>query len=152
MKRQLFLALAAATLPGIAAAQRVPPPPPPPPTPAMLQGDLNARAGSDTVFFSAQGYGLSAPALATLRAQAEWLRANPFVSIRRDGHGDRSDTRDYALAIGERRASAVRDYLISQGVLPHRITVASWGKERPGIIRVGANFVGVGPRVVTLVR
>ena len=139
-------------LAGTATAQRVPPPPPPPPTPAMLQGDLNARAGSDTVFFSAQGHGLSAAAMTTLRAQAEWLRANPGVAIRLEGHGDRADTRDYALAIGERRASAVRDFLIAQGVLPDRITVTSLGKERPGVIRVGASLVGVGPRVVTTVR
>lgn len=152
MKRYLLSALLAGSIAGTATAQRVPPPPPPPPTPAMLQGDLNARAGSDTVFFSAQGHGLSAQAMATLRAQAEWLRANPGVAIRLEGHGDRSDTRDYAIAVGERRASAVRDYLISQGILPSRITVSSWGKERPGIIRVGASLVGVGPRVVTSVR
>jgi peptidoglycan-associated lipoprotein len=120
--------------------------------PAALQVDLRAKAGSDTVFFSAQGYGLDASAIAMLRAQAAWLRGNPAIMIRLDGHADHSDTRDYAFGIAERRAAGVRDFLITQGVTPDRMSIASWGKERPGTIRVGTSTVGVGPRVVTTVR
>lgn len=154
--------------PGVANAQLWPPripvigrpaPPPPPPagaitpmTPGALQADLVVKAGSDTVYFSARGHALDANAVARLTAQARWLLANPFVNIRLEGHGDERDTRDYALAIGDRRANAVRDFLMLQGVAPHRITVLSWGKERPGSVRIGPSLVAAGPRVKTVVR
>lgn len=121
------------------------------PTPGALQADLVVKAGSDTVYFSPRGYALDANATATLTAQARWLLANPFVNIRLEGHGDERDTRDYALAIGDRRANAVRDFLVLQGVAPSRITVMSWGKERPGSVRVGPTVVAAGPRVRTVV-
>lgn len=119
---------------------------------ASLQAALLAAAGSDTVFFSPRGWALDANATAALTAQARWLVANPFVTVRLEGHGDVRDSRDYALAIGDRRANAVRDFLVVLGVAPHRITVLSWGKERPGRVRVGPSVVNVGPRVVTIVR
>jgi peptidoglycan-associated lipoprotein len=116
------------------------------------QGALLAAAGSDTVFFSQRGWALDANATTALTAQARWLVANPFVTVRLEGHGDAHDSRDYALAIGDRRANAVRDFLVLQGVAPHRISVISWGKERPGRVRVGPSVVTVGPRVVTIVQ
>lgn len=119
---------------------------------AALQADLVAKAGSDTVYFSPQGLTIDANASATLAAQARWLLANPLVTIRVEGHGDSSDTRDYALAAGDRRANAVRDFLILQGVAPERISVTSWGKERPGSMRIGPTLVTVGPRVVTVIQ
>ena len=133
---------------------RAPPPQtaPVPMTPGALQADLVVKAGGDTVYFSARGYALDANAIARLTAQARWLLANPFVSIRLEGHGGERDTRDYALAIGDRRANAVRDFLILQGVAPHRITVLSWGKERPGSVRIGPSIVAAGPRVRTVIR
>lgn len=120
--------------------------------PGALQGSLVAAAGSDTVYFSPRGTNLDANAVATLTAQARWLLANPYVSVRLEGHADTRDTRDYALAIADRRANEVRDFLVLQGVLPHRIEVMSWGKERPGTVRVGPSVVAAGPRVVTIVR
>ena len=128
------------------------PQPPVPVSPAALQADLVAKSGSDTVYFPPRGYTLDANAIATLSAQARWLLANPFTSIRLEGHGDQRDTNDYALAIGDRRANAVRDFLLLQGVAPHRITVVSWGKERPGTVRIGTAIVAAGPRVVTRVQ
>ena len=136
---------------GLAAAQRLPPPPPIL-NPAALQADLRMKSGSDTIYFSAHGYGLDASALRVLTAQAAWLRANPAILVRLDGHADQNDTRDYAFAIAERRAAAVRDFLITQGVAPDRLSLASWGKERPGVMRIGTATVGVGPRVVTTIR
>ena len=121
-------------------------------SPGALQADLVVKAGSDTVYFSPRGHALDANAIATLTAQARWLIANPFVNIRLEGHGGDRDTRDYALAIGERRANAVRNFLELQGVAPHRITVISWGKERPGSVRVGPTVVAAGPRVRTVIR
>jgi peptidoglycan-associated lipoprotein len=136
---------------GMAAAQRLPPPPPML-NPAALQAGLRATAGSDTIYFSAQGHGLDAAAIRALTAQAAWLRANPAIMVRLDGHADQNDTRDFAFAIAERRAAAARDFLVTQGVAPERLSVASWGKERPGVMRIGATTVGVGPRVVTTIR
>ena len=155
----LFAALASAA----AQAQPWPPAPviggpAPPPgavaamTPGALQADLVVKAGNDTVYFSPRGYMLDPNAVARLTAQARWLLANPFVTIRLEGHGAESDSRDYALAMGNRRAIAVRDFLIVQGVAPHRISVLSWGKERPGSVRIGPSLVAAGPRVKTVIR
>jgi peptidoglycan-associated lipoprotein len=133
-------------------------PPPPqaqgqaqPRMPGMAQANFAAAAGSDTVYFSARLTNLDAQAMATLGAQARWLLANPMATVRLEGHGDSRDTRDYALAIGEKRAASVRDFLVLQGVLPNRINVTTWGKERPGSVRVGPSVVATGPRVVTVI-
>jgi len=138
--------------PRLPGQSRQAPPVPPAPvqlTPGALQADLVVKAGSDTVYFPARGHAIDANAAATLSAQARWLLANPMVNVRLEGHGGDRDTTDYALAIGERRANAVRDYLILLGVPPYRISVMSWGKERPGSIRIGPTSVAAGPRVVT---
>jgi peptidoglycan-associated lipoprotein len=136
-------------------SQPAPPPPGMPPavmgTPAALQSDLIVKAGTDTVYFSARGATLDANATATLAAQARWLLANPYMNVRLEGHGGADDSRDYALAIGDKRASAVRDFLILQGIAPNRISVISWGKERPGTMRIGTSVVATGPRVQTIV-
>lgn len=137
MKRIIWalgLALAAP-----AAAQFVPPPLAPTAPPAalnfveipQLQVDLVMKAGSDRVYFLGSDHGLNVAARATLAAQARWLLANPMVRAVIEGHSNERDTRDHALAIGERRANAVRDYLVSLGVHPGRMIVTSWGKERP---------------------
>ena len=117
----------------------------------IAQGNLVAAAGSDTVYFSANGAAIDATAAATLAAQARWLLANPFATVRLEGHGGPNDSRDYALAIGDERAGAVRDFLVLQGVAPNRISVMSWGKERPGKVLIGQTLVAAGPRVVTIV-
>lgn len=153
VRNTLHTAVLAALLGGSALAVAQPAPPPPPMfNPAVLQAEIRAAAGSDTVYFSAQGYGLDAAAIRVLTAQAAWLRANPAIMVRLDGHGDQNDTRDYAFGIAERRAAAVRDFLVTQGISPERLSLASWGKERPGTMRLGASVVGVGPRVVTTIR
>ena len=163
--RTLIAVMAFAALPAAAAQAQLWPPrlpgigrqaPPPaavaPMTPGALQADLVVKAGSDTIYFSPRGHALDANAIARLTAQARWLLANPFVAIRLEGHGDERDSRDYALAIGDRRANAVRDFLILQGVAPHRISVLSWGKERPGSVRIGPSVVAAGPRVRIVIR
>lgn len=117
---------------GLAAAQR-PPVPPVPPTIDMLQADLTARSGSDTVYFTGNSHGIDASGQATLAAQARWLLASPAVRARIEGHADDRTPRDYALALGERRANAVRDFLVLQGVPAAQLTIISWGKERPAV-------------------
>ncbi len=95
------------------------------------QADLIARAGSDTVYFGTDEYLLDPSARATLAAQAIWMNQNPNVRASLEGHADERGTREYNLALGERRANAAREFLISQGVSPARLVVISWGKERP---------------------
>lgn len=95
------------------------------------QADLIAKAGSDTVYFGTDEYALDQASQATLAAQARWLIANPNVRASIEGHADERGTREYNMALGERRANAARDYLVSQGVPAARLVVTSWGKERP---------------------
>jgi peptidoglycan-associated lipoprotein len=66
-----------------------------------------------------------------LQGQAQWLNANPAYAIIIEGHADEQGTREYNLALGARRASAVQDFLISQGIAPNRMRTVSYGKERP---------------------
>ena len=107
--------------------------PPPPMTIEMLQADLVAKTGSDTVYFAGASHGLNAAGQATLAAQARWLLANPAIRARIEGHADERTPRDYALALGERRANAVREFLILQGVPAAQLTIISWGKERSAV-------------------
>ena len=104
--------------------------------PAM-QADLIAKAGSDTVYFGTDESSLDAQSQATLAAQARWLLANQSVRGSIEGHADERGTREYNLALGERRANAAKQFLIANGVPEGRLTTISWGKERP--IAVGSN-------------
>ena len=97
----------------------------------VLQADLTTKSGSDTVRFARDSYVLTQQSLTTLTAQAQWLIQHPFVRASIEGHADGRQTRDYALALGERRAAAVRNYLIASGVSPDQLDTVSWGKERP---------------------
>ena len=94
------------------------------------QQGLALEAG-DRVFFGYDQYNLSSAAQNTLRAQAAWLRKFPNVSVTVEGHCDERGTREYNLALGDRRANSVKDYLVSQGIAPSRIATISYGKERP---------------------
>jgi peptidoglycan-associated lipoprotein len=100
-----------------------------------LRADFAAQSGGANVYFAFDSTQLSPQARTVLAAQALWLRRNPAVAARVEGHGDSNDTRDHALAIGARRAEAVRDYLVLMGVPAAQLTAMSWGKERPGAPR-----------------
>ena len=91
----------------------------------------------DRVFFAYDSYSLAASAQATLSKQAKWLKANPSIAIAIEGHADERGTREYNLALGDRRASSVKDYLMSQGISSNRISTISYGKERP--VQSGSN-------------
>jgi peptidoglycan-associated lipoprotein len=91
----------------------------------------------DRVFFAYDSYSLAASAQATLSKQAKWLKANPSIAIAVEGHADERGTREYNLALGDRRASSVKDYLMSQGISSNRISTISYGKERP--VKSGSN-------------
>lgn len=102
-----------------------------------LQADLVAKAGSDTIYFGTDKFDLDDASKATLAAQAQWLIANPTVRASIEGHADERGTREYNQALGERRANAARNFLVSQGVPTSRLVVTSWGKERP--VALGSN-------------
>ena len=85
----------------------------------------------DRVLFAVDQSTLDDAARATLAGQARWLAANPEYAVTVEGHADEQGTREYNLALGARRANAVQEYLVSQGVAPGRVGTVSFGKERP---------------------
>ena len=85
----------------------------------------------DRIFFATNKSVLTTAARDTLRKQAAWMRKNKDVNVTVEGHADERGTREYNLALGERRANATKDYLLTYGVSGGRITVISYGKERP---------------------
>lgn len=97
---------------------------------AGTQQDLVVNVG-DRVFFAFDRYDLRPEARFTLQKQAAWMKANPSVSVTIEGHCDERGTREYNLALGERRANSASDFLMSLGVPASRITTISYGKERP---------------------
>lgn len=94
------------------------------------QEDLVVNVG-DRVFFNFDKFDVNAEARKTLELQAAWLKRNASVTVIIQGHADERGTREYNLALGDRRANAVKDYLITLGVNPQRIDTISYGKERP---------------------
>ena len=85
----------------------------------------------DRVFFATNESILTTASRETLRAQAAWLRKNSSINIVLEGHADERGTREYNLALGERRANSAKDYLMTYGISSDRISVLSYGKERP---------------------
>ena len=107
---------------------------------SQLQGDVYtgtdtvkylADGVKDRVFFATNESVLTTASRDTLRKQAAWLRKNSDVTVVLEGHCDERGTREYNLALGERRANAAKDYLMTYGVASSRISVISYGKERP---------------------
>ena len=96
------------------------------------QEDLTVNIG-DRVFFGYDRVDLVPEARQTLDLQAEWLNKYPNVSITIEGHADERGTREYNLALGDRRANAVRSYLVGKGVAATRLQTISYGKERPAV-------------------
>ena len=87
----------------------------------------------DRVFFALDSSELSSSARATLSRQAQWLQQYRSAQVVVEGHCDERGTREYNLALGERRANAVKEYLVSQGVSADRVRTISYGKERPAV-------------------
>ena len=85
----------------------------------------------DRVFFATNESVLTTASRETLRKQAAWLRKNSKITVVLEGHADERGTREYNLALGERRANAAKDYLMTYGISSDRISVLSYGKERP---------------------
>jgi peptidoglycan-associated lipoprotein len=98
--------------------------------------EFNLTVG-DRVFFAYDSFALTQQAQQTLERQAAWLRTYGDIRVTIEGHCDERGTREYNLALGDRRANAVRNFLVARGVAANRITVVSYGKERP--VALGSN-------------
>ncbi len=159
MQRSVMLPLIAALALGVSACatkkKDLPPPPPPAggvPTTAVpvdngsgvppvagvgnsrvpgSVADFVAQSGSDTVLFQYDSYEIDDEARTILGKQAEWLARYPDVRVTVEGHADERGTREYNLALGDRRATAAKNFLAAQGVATSRMTTISYGKERP---------------------
>ena len=94
------------------------------------RADFLQQVPSDRVYFALDSYTLTNEARAVLDSQAQWLNANPAVNVTIEGHADERGTREYNLALGERRANAARLHLESRGIASGRMQTISWGKER----------------------
>ena len=114
------------------------------------QEDLVQNVG-DRVFFEYDSAVLTPDGRRTLERQAEWLRLFPEHNVMIEGHCDERGTREYNLALGERRASAARDYLIAFGMDPVRVTTTSYGKERPYALGHNEESWSLNRRSVTVV-
>jgi len=115
------------------------------------QEDLVATVG-DRVFFAYDSSDLAPEARDTLNRQAEWLKKYPNVNVQVAGHSDERGTREYNLALGDRRANAAKNYLVSQGISGSRISTISYGKEQPAVIGSDAASWAQNRRAVTAVQ
>jgi len=138
LKRILMVALASLALTACATSVKK--------QPDQMQGDVYtgtdtveylATGVPDRVFFATNKSTLTTASRDTLRKQAAWMRKNSTLNFTIEGHADERGTREYNLALGERRANAAKDYLMTYGVSQNRLTVISYGKERP--VNSGSN-------------
>ena len=95
------------------------------------RGDFERSVTSNTINFALDSYDIDARARSILDTQAQWLARYPNVPITLEGHADERGTREYNLALGDRRANATKNYLAGRGINPARISTISYGKERP---------------------
>ena len=128
------VALAMGLLAACSSTKEEPPAPSSGPTTSTIrpgtQDDLKTNVG-DTVYFDFDSHAIRADAQATLQKQAAWLQKYPAVRLVVEGHADERGTREYNLALGDRRAYAVKEFLVSLGIDANRLQNKSYGKERP---------------------
>jgi peptidoglycan-associated lipoprotein len=143
----------------------LPPPPPsgptdqaPPPPSGVGTGivpgsraDFLQQVGTDTIHFDTDHSDVDQEATGILTAQAKWLNAHPQVRVTIEGHCDERGTREYNLALGDRRATAAKNFLVSQGVSPDRLSTISYGKERPVAMGSDESAWAQNRRAVTVV-
>ena len=133
LKNTILVVLAGLVLTACASTKKVS-------TTGQLQGDVYtgtdtveylASGVPDRVFFATNETVLTTASRETLRKQAGWLRKNSDINVVLEGHADERGTREYNLALGVRRANSAKDYLMTYGISSNRISVLSYGKEKP---------------------
>ncbi len=163
------LLLVAGSLAISACASKAPPelPPEPGPAPAPApapvaapvqtgpvagsQADFLAQMmGDETIYFDTDKYDIDSVDAAALQRQAQWLLKYPAKQVTIEGHCDERGTRDYNLALGERRANAAKNYLVGLGVNASRLTTVSYGKERPVALESSEEAWALNRRAVTI--
>jgi peptidoglycan-associated lipoprotein len=164
-------ALAAALALGAGCGKKTPDQLPPPPEESVQDGtqdgvtdgtiggaalpgsraDFLQNIASDRVLFETDSYSLDGEDRSILDAQATWLARYPNVQVTVEGHADERGTREYNLALGDRRANAAKNYLAARGVAASRMTVVSWGKERPVALGSDESAWAQNRRAVTVV-
>jgi peptidoglycan-associated lipoprotein len=107
------------------------------PVPGSQADFLAVMQGQNTIYFDTDRYNVDSADAAALQTQAQWLARYPNKRATIEGHCDERGTRDYNLALGERRANSAKNYLVSLGIDPSRLTTVSYGKERP--VALGSN-------------
>jgi peptidoglycan-associated lipoprotein len=112
--------------------------------------DLQQNVG-DRVFFETDQSGINDEGRKVLQRQADWLRRYPNVTITIEGHCDERGTREYNLALGDRRAASAKQVLVALGVNPNRIQTITYGKERPQVVGSEASAWAQNRRAVTVV-
>lgn len=114
------------------------------------QADLEQNVG-DRVFFGYDSSVLTAEGQATLERQAAWMKQHGSVNVTIEGHCDERGTREYNIALGERRANAAKNFLVNLGVDSSRVSVVSYGKERPAVLGSTESSYAQNRRGVTVV-
>lgn len=100
---------------------------------SVILGQVNGQDVTDRVFFATDSSVVDSDGQNVLNNQAAWLKANTSVNVTIEGHADERGTREYNIALGERRATAAKNYLVSQGIAASRVSTISYGKERPAV-------------------
>ncbi|MEP2724583.1 peptidoglycan-associated lipoprotein Pal [Roseibium sp.] len=115
------------------------------------QADFVQRmSGRDVIFFDTDRFNIDSADITALQTQADWLRQYPDKRAVIQGHADERGTREYNLALGERRANAAKNYLTSLGIEASRLSVVSFGKERPAAVGSDENSWAQNRRAVTI--
>ena len=117
---------------------------------ANLQAYLQNEIG-DRVYFDTDKYNITSAAAFVLESQANWLKSTPGFQLIVEGHCDERGTREYNLALGEKRAQSVKNYLIGLGISSDRVSTISYGKERPAVVGSNDGAWAQTRRSVTLV-
>lgn len=115
-----------------------------------IPGDETGARASDRVFFDFDSASLSSASQRTLDRQVAWLKKNSGKTVTVEGHCDERGTREYNIALGERRANAVKNYLVNSGISGNRIRTISYGKERPAVLGSHYNAWAQNRRGVTV--
>lgn len=116
-----------------------------------VQEEVEEVEVPDRVFFDVDKSELKAEASSVLDTQAEWLQSDSTIKVIIEGHCDERGTREYNIALGERRALSVKKYLTSKGIDSSRIKVVSYGKERPAFVGSGEDVWSKNRRSVTVI-